>query len=144
RAAARRDLDRVALVPAHRPPHKDRGDITEPFHRFAMCALATMSDEKLAVSAFEAARAGPSYTIDTVKHFGTAGWQGTRRMGSDGLAEIHPGRECEALTELSRVLVSPRARQGSRDLMDRLPAWARRKWEAGSIAWMDEPTEEIS
>jgi len=108
-AALRAGLDRVALVPARRPPHKDPVGITAPFHRFAMAALAVDGEERLVVSAFEVMREGPSYTIETVEHYLAAGHEVTLIMGADSLAEIETWKEADRLASLARIAVYPRA-----------------------------------
>jgi nicotinate-nucleotide adenylyltransferase len=59
--------DLVLLVPSLRPPHKDlEGDPGEE-RRLAMLKLAVEDDPKLAIDDCELRRAGPSYTIDTLR-----------------------------------------------------------------------------
>jgi nicotinate-nucleotide adenylyltransferase len=60
-------LDRVYFVPASVPPHKQRADLTEFHHRFAMLALATAEEDRFVPSPMEAQAAGPNYSIDTVR-----------------------------------------------------------------------------
>lgn len=63
------DLDLVIFVPAARPPHKGKRDITDPAHRLNMTVLATGSNANFEVSDVEIKRQGTSYTIDTVNFF---------------------------------------------------------------------------
>ncbi len=58
--------DRVFVVPAHIPPHKDQSH-TPPEVRLAMCACFQPLFPALTVSDMELVRAGKSYTIDTVE-----------------------------------------------------------------------------
>ncbi|MGH3264317.1 MAG: nicotinate-nucleotide adenylyltransferase [Trebonia sp.] len=60
-------LDRVLIVPARTPPHKPIVHDPGPEHRLAMCRQAVAGDERFAVSGLELARAGPSYTVDTLE-----------------------------------------------------------------------------
>lgn len=60
------DIDECHFVPAFSPPHKPRTEITSPFHRFAMVALATASDERFRVSSVEADTLEPRYSVDTL------------------------------------------------------------------------------
>jgi nicotinate-nucleotide adenylyltransferase len=145
RAAAPYGLDRVALVPARRPPHKDRDDMADPYHRFAMAALAAAGDDRICVSSHEVARDGPSYTIDTVRHFAGRGHDVTLILGSDSLAELETWRECRALLDLARLLVYPRRPYLGDPLESRLPGWIRDRRSAGAILWLDgEPVETSS
>jgi nicotinate-nucleotide adenylyltransferase len=63
------DLDYVVFVPAGTPPHKDEKGISLPEHRFLMTSLAVMSNPSFFVSRIEIDKEGPTYTIDTVRHF---------------------------------------------------------------------------
>lgn len=59
-------LDRVLLVPASVPPH--RAAATAPARdRLAMVQLAAAGHPRLEVSDIELRRAGPSYTVDTLR-----------------------------------------------------------------------------
>jgi len=127
RAAVRHGLDFVLFVPAHQPPHKSRPDITDPFHRYAMAALATQGEPRLGVSPFEVARRGTSYTIDTVRHFGASGDEITLIMGTDSLVEIDTWRDCRELLERARIIAYPRRPDVGPDLAGRLPEWVRSK-----------------
>ena len=147
RAALESGLDRVDFVPAHRPPHKTREDITSPYQRFAMAALATVSESRLGVSAFEVAREGVSFTIDTVRSFAGRGHELFLIMGSDSLAEIDTWRECRDLLELAGLRVYSRRPVLMRPLdqfKTRLPEWVRARWDAGSIVELPGPPEDVS
>ncbi len=123
RAALECSLDRVVFVPVRRPPHKDRSDILDPFHRFAMVALACAGERDLAVSPFEVARPGPSFTIDTARYFVTAGHQVTLIMGTDSLAEIDGWRQSRDLLDLADVIAYPRRPEVGERLTRTLPDW---------------------
>jgi nicotinate-nucleotide adenylyltransferase len=62
-------LDKIWLIPAAVPPHKDRGNVAQANDRLEMIRLAVGSDSDFSVSDIELKRQGPSYTIDTLKHF---------------------------------------------------------------------------
>ncbi|MBU0986473.1 MAG: nicotinate-nucleotide adenylyltransferase [Proteobacteria bacterium] len=67
------DLSQVLFIPAALPPHKEPGGVADAQDRMQMIRLAISSDPALmksfAVSDVELLRPGPSYTIDTVRHF---------------------------------------------------------------------------
>jgi len=66
-ARCRLQLDRVYLVPAGDPPHK-QGRVTAPVqHRILMTELATAESAYLWVSRVDAERPGPHYTIDMLE-----------------------------------------------------------------------------
>lgn len=60
------DIDELHFVPAFAPPHKTRAGITSPFHRFAMVALATASEDCFRVSTIEVDTLEPRYSVDTL------------------------------------------------------------------------------
>jgi nicotinate-nucleotide adenylyltransferase len=60
-------LDRVMLIPTRIPPHKPNEDEPGVGHRLELCRLAAQGDERFSVSDVEVARAGPSYTVDTLE-----------------------------------------------------------------------------
>ena len=60
--------DKVLFIPSARPPHKVAdADIIEPEHRYQMVLLAITENPDFEVSRIELERAGPSYTIQTLK-----------------------------------------------------------------------------
>lgn len=63
------DLDRVIFLPSASPPHKDAGDLAPAEHRAAMVRLAIDNEPIFAFSDYDLKRSGPTYTIETVKHF---------------------------------------------------------------------------
>jgi nicotinate-nucleotide adenylyltransferase len=62
-------LDTVVLIPAAIPPHKRSREIAPAHDRLEMVRLAATGLENTLVSDVELVRSGPSYTIDTVRHF---------------------------------------------------------------------------
>ncbi|MDE0084099.1 MAG: nicotinate-nucleotide adenylyltransferase [Candidatus Poribacteria bacterium] len=59
--------DKIVFVPAARPPHKAQPDMVSAEHRYQMVLLATAGNPYFEVSRIELDRAGPSYTIQTIK-----------------------------------------------------------------------------
>ena len=60
-------LDRLILMPAAVPPHKDAGEVIPAADRVAMCRLAVAGDARVHVSTLEIERGGKSYTVDTLR-----------------------------------------------------------------------------
>jgi len=60
------EVDEVHFVPAFSPPHKQSRDITSPFHRFAMVALATVSFDRFRTSTIEVDARERRYTVETL------------------------------------------------------------------------------
>ena len=105
------NLDLIYFVPAAVPPHKSPEGLAPPEHRLAMVRLATTGNRYFMVSDVEIRRSGPSYTIDTVRHF-LATLRGPSQlflmMGSDAFAELDTWKECDELVRLSSVVVHTR------------------------------------
>lgn len=62
-------LDRLLLIPSANPPHKGAEDIAAAEDRLQMVRLAVQGLPSLEASDVELARAGPSYTIETLQYF---------------------------------------------------------------------------
>ena len=76
-AAATLELDRLLLVVAGYPPHKNAEAHAPAALRLRMLEAAVQGDPVLVASDLELRRAGPSYTVDTVRE----------------LKALHPGVE---------------------------------------------------
>jgi len=64
---ARLGLDRVWFLPTGSPPHKQGQPTTPGEQRRAMVERAIAGDERFALCDMELMRAGPSYTVDTLR-----------------------------------------------------------------------------
>src|SRR5690606_22490246 len=65
-ARADLELDEVIFVPAGAPWQKGK-HVTPPEHRYLMTVLATAANPAFSVSRLEVDRAGPSYTVETLR-----------------------------------------------------------------------------
>jgi nicotinate-nucleotide adenylyltransferase len=104
-------LDRVFLIPAAVPPHKAQGDVAAATDRLRMVTLAVEGAPGLAVSDVEIRREGPSYTIDTVRHFGNELPDGTEIflvVGWDAFREIDTWKSFRKLMALVPLIVISR------------------------------------
>ena len=59
-------LDRVLIIPAAIPPHKNAPDLADGEDRLMMCRLTFGEDRRFEVSNTELRRCGRSYTYDTL------------------------------------------------------------------------------
>lgn len=87
------NLDRVYLVPAGAPPHKQNRELTPVGHRLMMVELATTDMPGLWVSRVDADRPGPHYANDTVQLLQQQIGEDTQLyflMGMDSLRDL-PG-----------------------------------------------------
>lgn len=117
-AVERLRLDQLVFLPASKPAHKRDRRITPVDHRLAMLRLAVRGNPRFAVSPFEAARAGVTYTVQSLE------WFATREaadlffvMGQDSLEEFGTWRDPERILALARLAVVPRG-DGDRPSLD--------------------------
>ena len=120
------NLDRIFLIPAALPPHKTPGLVAKADDRLKMINLAIADYCGLTVSDVELNRPGPSYTIDTIRHFKHTLAKDARIyliMGLDAFLEIHTWKSHQDLLEQIAFIVIarpaedyPDARQGWRIL----------------------------
>lgn len=101
-------LDRLLVVPAPRPPHREPAFPADD--RLEMTRQAFGDHPRIFVSCLEMDRPGPSYTVDTLEE--------VRReeepegltcvIGADQLRELDSWHRPERLTELARLAVMTR------------------------------------
>ncbi len=103
------ELDRLLVVPAGRPPHREAR--LPASLRLELVREAFRGDDRIAVSDLEVGREEPSYTVDTLARI--------RRerspdelwcvVGVDQLRELDTWREPGRIAELARLAVMSRA-----------------------------------
>lgn len=103
-------LDRVFLMPSREPPHKREAADPGPRHRLAMCRLLADGDPAVSACGLETRRAGPSYTVDTLRelHSTHPGQELTFIAGADAVATLASWREPGALLGLADVAIAAR------------------------------------
>jgi nicotinate-nucleotide adenylyltransferase len=103
------ELDRVLLMPAPRPPHKNPKGLSTWEHRVAMARLAAGILDGVEVSLHEADTPGDSYTAESLRRY--------RRLykdeiyfilGADSLRDLPGWKEPEAIVSLATLVVFPR------------------------------------
>lgn len=130
-------LDRVVFMPAGRPPHKLRPDLSPVADRLAMTRRAVRGNPAFRVSSLEARRRGPSFTLDTLRALRRR-HPGARLfllMGEDSLADLPHWREPEEIVALSTPVVA--VRPGGR-------ARGARTAFGREVVWLDNPGLEVS
>jgi nicotinate-nucleotide adenylyltransferase len=100
-------VDEVHFVPAFSPPHKQSAEITSPFHRFAMVALATMPFERFRPSTIEVDAFEKRYSVDTLELMrrNDPGAELLFVIGTDMFQEIHKWKDYRRLFELAHIVV---------------------------------------
>ena len=104
-------LERVYLVPAAYPPHKEKQAVTSFHHRFAMTELAAGESPVFEASDMEGRRDGLSYSIDTLKEFHRLFGSELQLffiLGMDALLEIETWREYRSLFDYAHFVVIER------------------------------------
>jgi nicotinate-nucleotide adenylyltransferase len=104
-------LDRTWFIPCRLPPHKDESGVSDPYHRYAMVALATQANRRFVPSALELRAAGTSYTIRTVNQVrerlgGSA--EIYFLMGMDSWREIESWKDYRLLLDSCSLILLPR------------------------------------
>ena len=105
------ELDRLLLIPAHRPPHKDASSITDAYHRYAMAVLATLDEPRVSVSTIELEAPDKPYSFETVERLKQAYGSQTELffvLGADSFEEINTWREPERLLDGANVVAVTR------------------------------------
>ncbi|MGB4324596.1 MAG: nicotinate-nucleotide adenylyltransferase [Candidatus Nanopelagicales bacterium] len=108
-------LDRIYFVPAGMPYHRDTV-VTDAEHRVNLVDLAIQGDDRLELSRVDVDRAGPTYSIDTVRELKTdfarmhpddsAEWFFI--VGADAYQSMASWRDPQALVREARVIVISR------------------------------------
>jgi nicotinate-nucleotide adenylyltransferase len=147
-AQERFQLGCIHFVPANVPPHKQRHVIASYFHRYAMMALATISEKAFVPSLLEAPTEGtatavtgkkgqaeppkPSanYSIDTVRRLKQTLKNSDRLfflIGIDAFKDIATWHEAEALFKECEFIVASRPGYSLADVANALPEKLRPK-----------------
>ena len=117
-------LDEVVFVPTGTPWQKSHRTVSDAEHRYLMTVVATASNPRFRVSRVDIDRAGPTYTIDTLRDLRTELGDADLYFitGADALAQILTWRSHEELFELAQFVgcTRPGHRIG-KDTMPGLP-----------------------
>lgn len=108
-------LDKVILIPSAHPPHKHIDALASPEDRLEMVRLAIDGTPFFEVSDVELERSGPSYTIETLRHFQKEyGAQSAIHfiVGIDAFSEITTWKSFKGLFATAHFVVM--ARPGAR------------------------------
>ena len=94
-------LDKLYVVPAFIPPHKQLG-FDNPNDRFNMARLAFSGIPKVEVSDYEMTAGGKSYTVKTLEHFKNKGTL-TFLCGTDMFLSLEEWYMPEKIFRLARI-----------------------------------------
>ncbi len=129
--------DRVLFIPSARPPHKVAdADIVEPEHRYQMVLLAIAENPSFEVSRIELERAGPSYTVETLKALKKLYGETTELawiIGADSLIEYKVWKDFDEVLERCIMIATTRPNYD----LNRVPLEIRKKVTAFPITGVD-------
>ena len=99
-------LDEVIFVPTGAPWQKSERRVSPAEHRYLMTVIATASNPRFWVSRVDIDRAGPTFTIDTIRDI--AGQRPGAELffitGADALGQILSWRDAEEALSLARFV----------------------------------------
>ncbi|HEX5435133.1 MAG TPA: nicotinate-nucleotide adenylyltransferase [Candidatus Angelobacter sp.] len=125
RAAAEKfDLSIIYFAPADIPPHKQKRQLTDFQHRFAMLALATANDKRFVPSLIDAPRGAPNYSVDTVRRLKKKLNKSDKLyflIGIDAFKDIATWHKPEELLEECEFIVASRPGFSLQDIGRALP-----------------------
>ena len=100
------DLDEVIFVPTGEPWQKSERQVSPAEHRYLMTVIATASNPRFWVSRVDIDRAGPTFTIDTIRDI--AEQRPAAQLyfitGADALAQILSWKNAEEALGLARFV----------------------------------------
>lgn len=104
------DLDRIIFVPAAAPPHKWDRSITPAPARLELLRTAVAGDPRFEVSDLELRRAGPSFTVDTLRELHARHQEAELffLLGMDQFQEFDTWRESMEVARLAKLVVLSR------------------------------------
>jgi nicotinate-nucleotide adenylyltransferase len=102
------DLDEVIFVPTGQPWQKDDVSLSE--HRYLMTVIATASNPRFTVSRVDIDRAGPTYTIDTLRELKKQRPAAELFFitGADAIAQILSWRDHDELWDMAHFVAVSR------------------------------------
>ena len=123
-AHAQLDLDVVLWIPTNVPPHKEAPEDPGGRARLALCEAAIAGDARFEVSRIELERAGPSYTVDTLRLLSDQAPEDELIFiaGGDMARSLPSWREPEQVLSMATFAVAERAGAARHDIAEQLRA----------------------
>ena len=100
-------LDEVVFVPTGQPWQKDDRKVSPSEDRYLMTVIATASNPRFSVSRIDIDRAGPTYTIDTLRDLRAERGEGAEVFfitGADALPRMMSWQDVNELFELAHFV----------------------------------------
>ena len=100
------ELDEVVFVPTGEPWQKSERRVSPAEHRYLMTVIATASNPRFWVSRVDIDRAGPTYTIDTIRDIALQRPDAELYFitGADALAQILSWKDAEEALKLAKFV----------------------------------------
>jgi nicotinate-nucleotide adenylyltransferase len=104
--AALFDLDQVVFVPTGEPWQKSARVVSAAEHRYLMTVIATASNPRFRTSRVDIERAGPTYTVDTIRDIAAQhpGDELYFITGADALAQILSWKNAETMLRMAHFI----------------------------------------
>lgn len=114
------ELDRIIIIPACRPPHKEGAELASGKDRMKMCSLL-FSEDFFTVSDIELKREGKSYTVDTLTELKKLYGEDELFLiiGSDMLLSFHKWYRYKDILSMAKLAVETREESISSDELER-------------------------
>ncbi len=140
--------EKITVIPARRPPHKSLDGGASDTDRIYMCRLAFASDMELCgryeISDFEITRDSVSYTIETVEHFISLGYNDISILiGTDMLLTFESWHRFKELLDKATIYYTDRYGGENRAKTAIKADELRQKYNARIVA-LDIPVFEVS
>ena len=99
-------LDEVVFVPTGQPWQKADRDVSQAEHRYLMTVIATAANPRFTVSRVDIDRAGPTYTVDTLRDLRAQRPDADFYFitGADALTDIFSWHDAEDAFELAHFV----------------------------------------
>ena len=102
------ELDKLLIIPANLPPHKDMPKGDTPIHRLNMLRLAFEGLKGIEVSTYELDKEGKSYSVETLGHFSSPDTDLYFLCGTDMLLCMHQWYKVEEIAGLATLVYTRR------------------------------------
>lgn len=117
-------LDRLLIMPALIPPHKQLDFSDDPHDRYNMLKLAFENEkqfgDRLIISDYELNSPPPSYTVNTLKHFAKDDTHLTFLCGTDMFLTLDTWHCPEKIFKLARIALMMREENASKEILKRV------------------------
>lgn len=108
------NLDKIIFVPAFIPPLKKDYNLNYLNHRIKMVKLAIKNNKNFEFSDFEIKKEEVSYTIHTIKHFHTLGYEVFLILGDEWLNKFNLWHNYKEIFKYARLIVMRRKFKNSK------------------------------